>query len=79
MFLEEALDALGSHGKVALLSEPGGDLLEAQCGLLNVFDQDPEGALRAQRGRWAGGLRGGGLLALLAIEMRVGQQVVELA
>jgi hypothetical protein len=57
VFLEKPLDGLGSHGEVAGLLDPGGNLLEAQCGLLNVFHQDPEGGLRAQRGRWAGRLR----------------------
>lgn len=79
MFLEEPLDGLGSHGEVAVRLDPGGNLLEAQCGLLNVFHQDPEGGLRAQRGRWAGRLRQGGLFALPAIKPRVGRQIAKLA
>ncbi len=63
---------------MVLLLESGGDLLEAQSGLLNVFHQDPKGGLRAQRSHGAGPWHQSSLLALLAIELRVGSQVAEL-
>lgn len=79
MFPEEALNALGNHRHLVLLAQTGGDLLEAQSGLLNVFHQDPQGGLRTQPSHGTGRRHQSRLLALLAIELRVGGQVNELA
>jgi hypothetical protein len=45
--MEEARDALRGQGHVGWGLEGGGDRFQAPLGMLDGFDQDPEGRLRA--------------------------------
>jgi len=76
--LEEPTDAFRGNDEASLLLEVGGDLLETQGGILDIFDEHENGGLRAQPARWGGRLSEQGSLALPPIEQFFGGQVSKL-
>jgi len=79
VLLEEPADAFRGQSQLSLFLEAGGDLLEAQPGISDVFNQDPDRSLRAQRSGWGRRRRNSRLLALAAVGLLFGGQVSKLA
>jgi hypothetical protein len=79
VFLEEPRGVVRATGEFSLLLQMRGDLLEAQRGIFDMLDQNPNRSLRAQGTREVGPLKKQSLLALLAVELGLLAQITKLA